>query len=224
MSRPLAVLRPEPGNGETARRIEALGLAAIRLPLFQVVPLAWEAPDPGSFDALLLSSANAPRHAGPQIHALKGLPIFAVGRATAAAARALGLDVFVTGTGDAEMLIAEARRHGVTRALHLGGREAMIAPGGIVARSIPVYASEPAAIDDGAVRTLRGTVVLVHSARAGARLAALADAAGMDRATTGLAAISAAAAQAAGTGWERVVIASRPEDAALIDAAARLTD
>ena len=65
MTRPIAVLRPEPGNAATADRIAALGLAAIRLPLFEVRALDWAPPDPAGFDALLLTSANAPRLAGP---------------------------------------------------------------------------------------------------------------------------------------------------------------
>jgi uroporphyrinogen-III synthase len=36
MTRSLAVLRPEPGNAATAARIEARGLTAIRLPLFEM--------------------------------------------------------------------------------------------------------------------------------------------------------------------------------------------
>ena len=40
MTRPLAVLRPEPGNAATTQAIEALGRRAIRLPLFRVMPLA----------------------------------------------------------------------------------------------------------------------------------------------------------------------------------------
>ena len=65
MSRPLAVLRPEPGNGATAARIEELGFRAIRLPLFAVRALAWTMPDAADHDALLLTSANAVRFGGP---------------------------------------------------------------------------------------------------------------------------------------------------------------
>ena len=43
--RRIAVLRPEPGNARTAAAVEAMGFAAIRLPLFAVVPLAWTVPD-----------------------------------------------------------------------------------------------------------------------------------------------------------------------------------
>ena len=79
MSRAVAVLRPEPGNAATATRVEAAGLAAIRLPLFAVRALDWTPPDPAAFDALILTSANTPRLAGPGIDSLASLPVFAVG-------------------------------------------------------------------------------------------------------------------------------------------------
>ena len=86
MSRPIVVLRPEPGNRVTAAAIEGRGLRAIRLPLFAVQPVAWQAPDPAGFDALLLTSANAVRHGGAGLARLLSLPVFAVGEATADAA------------------------------------------------------------------------------------------------------------------------------------------
>ena len=45
MSRPIAVLRPEPGNGATVAAIEAAGGMAIRLPLFAAAPVASDAGD-----------------------------------------------------------------------------------------------------------------------------------------------------------------------------------
>ena len=62
--RPVLVLRPEPGAGETAARARALGLEPIVAPLFAVRPIAWAAPDPAAYDAVMLTSANAARHGG----------------------------------------------------------------------------------------------------------------------------------------------------------------
>ena len=56
---------------------------------------------------------------------------------------------------------------------------------------------------------------------------ALADAAdrmGLNRASIQIAAISAAAARAAGTGWARIETAERPTDEALLALAERLCD
>lgn len=224
MRRPLAVLRPQPGNEATAARIEARGLSAIRLPLFDVGPLDWTAPDPASFDALILTSANGVRHGGPGLAAVHTLPVYAVGAATARAATAVGFDVKASGTSDAEALIEQAAAAGVRRALHLCGREARVAPGGIIAQSIAVYASETLTPLPADLARLPGAVALLHSPRAGAHLGTLIDGAGIDRATIAIAAISLAAAAAAGPGWHRIATAAAPNDAALIDGAARLAD
>jgi uroporphyrinogen-III synthase len=221
MSRPVAVLRPEPGNAATAARLEAFGLTAIRLPLFETHAIDWIAPNPERFDALVLTSANAPRLAGPALATFAHLPVYAVGQATAEAAHAAGLSVVEIGRGDARALIAKARDHDVRRALHLSGRERAVDPGGIIADAVAVYASDPIAAD---VSLLEGAVALLHSPRAARRLSALIDDGLILREHVTIAALSSAIAAAAGDGWRRVVVATTPSDAALIDCARDLTD
>lgn len=208
------MLRPEPGNAATAARIEAAGGRAIRLPLFAVRPLAWLPPDPAEHDALFLTSANAVRAAGPALAALSALPVHAVGRATAAAAQAAGLQVAAIGDGDGMTLAKRAVATGTSRALHLAGRDRSVdtLPG--TTRTIAVYASEATRLAPGALDTLHGAVALLHSPRAARRLAELID----ERADIPVAAISAATADAAGTGWGAVRIAARPDDDALVAA------
>lgn len=208
MIRRLAVLRPEPGNAETAARVQALGHVALRLPLFAVRPLDWTVPDSADFDSLLLSSANAVRHAGPGLAALNELPVHAVGRATAAAAEAAGLTVVATGATNIAALDPPGR------VLRLVGREHRPAT---AARTIAVYASEPLSPD---LSALAGATALLHSPRAAARISALVQ----DRETIAIAAISAAALVAAGPGWRGVAVAERPTDDALIAAALTLAD
>jgi len=224
MSRKLAVLRPEPGNAATAARIEAVRLVPIRLPLFRVVPIAWKVPDPEAHDALLITSANAIRHAGPGLDALKRLPVFAVGAASAGAARAAGLHVVVTGERDAAALIEEAEAQGVTRALHLGGRERSIVPGGPIAAAVAAYANEP--VDPGAeaIAALENNVVLLHSGRAAEHLTRLCARYHVDRRRIALAAISPPVLASAGRGWGIVAAARTPSDAGLIATAATLAD
>lgn len=224
MSRPIAVLRPQPGNAATAGRIEAAGAIAIRLPLFAVRPLAWDAPDPARFDALLLTSANAVRHGGDAVATLRTLPVVAVGAATARAAREAGLNVAATGDADAAALIAAAAESGHARLLHLCGRDHGVARGGAVRAVIPVYTSEALAIPAELLVRLSGSVALLHSERAARRIAALLDAAGVARTGVAVAAISPKVATAAGAGWHRVAIAERPSDTALIDAARAIAD
>ena len=218
MSRPLAVLRPEPGNAATARAIEALGRSAIRLPLFRIVPLAWDKPPADAHDALILTSANAVRQAGAALRAYAALPVHAVGAATAAAARAAGLRVVATGVADGQVLLDAAERAGVRRALLLTARERAVADHPVLGTIRAVYASE--AVEDVDVTPLHETVALVHSQRAARRLAMLA----VDRGTIAVAAIAPAVADVLGGGWRAVAVAARPDDAATIAAALPLSD
>lgn len=210
MSRSLAVLRPEPGNAATVARIIAEGLEAIPLPLFVVGPVAWDAPDAASYDALLVTSANAIRHGGVELERLQTLPVFAVGRATAAAARAAGFVVRDVGSGGVAAIVGRAQG---ARLLHLAGRDRVRSG----TNAVTVYASDAIVVDPA---PLLESVALIHSARAAARLAEIAP----DRSRIALAAISLAAAAAAGSGWSALAVAHRPTDAALIAAARSLTD
>ena len=117
----ILVLRPEPGAGETARRARERGLEAIAVPLFTVGPMSWELPDPAQFDALLLTSANAVRHGGEQLGNLRGLPVHAVGEATAAAARNAGFGIASSGDAGVDRLLGSIDQD--LRLLHLCGTE-----------------------------------------------------------------------------------------------------
>lgn len=214
----VAVLRPEPGNAATCARVAAHGLEVVALPMFAVAAIDWTPPDPRDHDALLLTSANTVRTAGEGLGRFAHLPVLAVGEATAAAARAAGLDVKMAGAGDAASLIAAISEEPFSHVLHLGGRETTVRIGTVVTRSIAVYASDPVPIDAATLRRLAGCVALLHSARAAARLGALLDNAAIDRSDLTIAAISAAVAEAAGIGWRSVAIATAPNDAALLDA------
>jgi len=214
VTRPIAVLRPEPGNGRTADRLAALGATVIRRPLFAIVPVAWTPPDSAHFDALVLTSANAVRHADIAATPLSRLPVWAVGSATAAAARAAGLRVVRTGEAGVAALTAD---RGETRLLHLAGRERMAVPG---VTAITVYAADPRPVTPADWAGLSGSVALLHSARAARALAA----GGVDRARIRLAALSPAILAAAGPGWGRSTTVAVPEEDALLAAAIALAD
>jgi uroporphyrinogen-III synthase len=215
------VLRPEPGAAATVKRAQALGLTATAVPLFTIIPLAWAAPDPAAHDALMLTSANALRHGGDALARYRHLPVYAVGEATAAAARAAGFADIRTGTGDAADLLDLMAAQGVRRPLHLAGREHRDA--GHAALTISrrlVYAADPVEALPAAGRDAlaAGAVALLHSARAAAVFQGFMKEHGAIR----IAAISPAVAEAAGSGWRAVAVASSPDDAALLKAAAEL--
>jgi uroporphyrinogen-III synthase len=224
MSRPLAVLRPEPGATATVERIAAAGHLPLRLPLFHVEQRPWAPVAAPDHDALVLTSANAVRHAGPQLASLATLSAWAVGDATARAAVAAGLNVVATGRDGAKTLLDAAWAAGVRRALWLGGKSLSLQGHPAVSRTVAVYASAPLAPQPEAVRRLAGSVALVHSPRAAQLLRHVLAAAGLSPAALRLAAISSAAAEAAGAGWDALAIASDPTDPALVTAAIRLAD
>lgn len=211
--RKLLLLRPEPGLSASARRARELGLEPILSPLFRIESVEWDVPDAANFDALLLTSANAVRQAGPGLGRLKQLPVQAVGEATAQAAREAGLKVETVGSKDILALLAMLPSD--LRLLHLAGEDHRDPRDARIERRI-VYRS--AAIADPQLPALDGLVVAIHSPRAGSRLAELAP----SREWTAIAAISDAAANACGSGWERVESAENPDDNSLLALAALL--
>ncbi|WP_116091535.1 uroporphyrinogen-III synthase [Sphingomonas crusticola] len=221
--RPVLVLRPEPGASATFARATAAGLQAIPAPIFTLKSVAWDAPAPREHDALMLTSANAVRHAGAALDLYRALPAYAVGEATAVAASAAGFADVRVGASDAAALIGLMARDGVARPLHLAGRDRKSGAAPFpIARRI-VYAADPVAALPGAARAAlgRGAVTLVHSPRAGRLFASLLAAAELSPLTVSIAAISADAASGS---WKEAAIAATPDDAALLAAALSLCD
>jgi uroporphyrinogen-III synthase len=219
VTRKILVLRPSPEA--TAAAARGLGLEPVSAPLFTIRSLAWQAPDPSGFDAILLTSANAARHGGPGLAPFLALPCQAVGEATAAAARAAGFSNVAAGNSDGAAALAALVAAGHRRIFHPCGRDHIALEG--VERRI-VYAAEAVTeLPEAAAEALEaGALALLHSSRAGALFAALVDQAGLDRGTLSIAAISPAAAAAAGHGWRRLAAAAAPSDSALLELAADL--
>ncbi|MEY4270326.1 MAG: hypothetical protein RLZZ58_1542 [Pseudomonadota bacterium] len=222
MAPPVLIIRPQPGADATAAAARRLGLVPLVMSLFTEISVAWGVPDPAHYDAMMLTSARAVRLAGPGLARLSALPVCAVGAATAAAARAAGLNVTIIGGGDAAALIDQAVRAGLRRLLWPCGRHrrALSPPPGMTIDPLPVYAATALAAPpdwDGQLAQL--PVVLLHSARAAAHFASLA---GDQRSALTLVAISAAAARAAGPGWRRLAVADRARDGAMLALAAKL--
>lgn len=223
---PVIVLRPEPGCAATVAAARAAGLDARGFALFAVAPVAWQAPSPESFDALLIGSANALRHGGPELGRYRGKPAYAVGETTAQAARAAGLDVAATGSGGLQTVLAGvAPAH--ARLLRLAGedRVTLSPPPGIALTERVVYASRPLAMPAPLAQLLRApALVLLHSAQAARHFAASCDAAGIARGQLALAAIGPRVLAAAGTGWNRIEAAAAPDDAALLALARQMCE
>ena len=196
-------------------------MQAVVAPLFDVRPIEWEAPDAASVDAVILTSANAPRQTGPQLQSFVRLPCYAVGEATAAAAKEAGFADVHVGPSDGAALMELLAEREVERALHLCGRDNHPINHHQVAviRRI-VYAAEPVeALPPNAAQALaEGALTLLHSPRAAALFATLVS----DKGRSAIAAISPAALAAAGTGWRLAASAPVPRDEALLELARKL--
>jgi uroporphyrinogen-III synthase len=224
MSRPLLVLRPEPGATRTVARARAIGLEASAYPLFAIAALAWEPPDPARFDAVLFTSANAARQGGPGLARYHALPAFAVGPATAAAVREAGWVSVAAGTDGVQSIARQIAALGHARVLHIAGEDVRtFDPGALSVRRVAVYTTEPTGDAASLIaKAMPGTILLLHSPRAAARLASLVPMGG--RGDLHVVAISPAALASAGTGWASALAAATPDDNALLALAAALCD
>jgi uroporphyrinogen-III synthase len=104
----LLVTRPEPDSLKLKGVLEQRGHEATVDPLLSVTFEGCEPADLEGAQALIATSRNALRafKANPALAQGKTLPLFAVGDATAAEARALGFATIVTGAGTSAELVA----------------------------------------------------------------------------------------------------------------------
>lgn len=218
----MLVLRPEPGSSRTLAKAAALGLCARACPLFRVEPLDWSPPPATDFDALLVTSAQAVSMGGCGVASYRQLPVYAVGAATAHALRMAGFRSVIVGKSDGAAIAARIAADGHRAVLHLGGADvAAFDPGPLSITRIALYAAiDGAGRAELAAAIAPGMTLLVHSPRAGARLATLVDEPA--RAALRLVAISPAALAACGPGWASARAAADPTDEAMLALAAML--
>lgn len=215
---PLVVIRPEPGCSATVEAARAAGLDPRGVPLFAVTSRSWQAPAPDAFDALLLGSANALRHAGPGLAAVRHLPAYVVGETTAAAARDAGLTIAGIGQGGLQAVL-DALDPVHRRLLRLAGEEriALKLPSGVTMTERFVYASTPQPMPADLAALLAGpALVALHSAEAAHHLTSECVRHGLRRARLRLCVLGPRIAAAAGDGWGEVAVAAEPTDRALL--------
>jgi uroporphyrinogen-III synthase len=215
---PLVVIRPEPGCAATVSAARDAGLDPQGFPLFAVTPRSWSAPPPDAHDAVLLGSANAIRHAGPGLAAVRHLPAYAVGDATADVARASGITVIGQGQGGLQSVLGQLDpTH--RRLLRLAGEEriALTPPAGVTMAERVVYASRAQPMPPELVKLLgEPALVALHSAEAAHHFAAECVRNGLRRARLRLCALGPRIAAAAGDGWGEVAVAADTSDRALL--------
>ena len=222
MGRSVFVLRPEPGLSATMDRGRALGLPMEAMPLSGAEPVGWTLPE-GAFDGILLGSANGLRLAGKQLEKLPGLPVYAVGAATAREAQERGFPVAQMGKGGLQKLVDALPSDRPLRLLRLAGEEhlPLHAPAHVHITTATTYRIVHHALAErDAARLGQGGIVLLHSGAVASHFAAECDRTGVDRSAIALAALAPRIAQSVSDGWQSVAVAADPDDAALLSLAA----
>jgi len=223
MSLKVAITRALPGAETTARRLRARGAVPVLAPLLTIAPRPFDA-DVADAQALAFTSAAGVRRFAEGSER-RDLPAFAVGAASAAAARAAGFTNVQSADGDVAALARLARAlldPARGPVLHISGAHVAgdlvgaLTEAGFSAERRVAYEAECVTATPEGLRT-PVDIVLFHSARAGeAYLQLGAPHAALMRAACLSAAVAAAAGAAA---WVSVVIAPHPNDDALVQAA-----
>jgi uroporphyrinogen-III synthase len=176
------ITRAQPAADATAERVRALGHDAVVAPLLAVRALHDVPVDLRGVAALAFTSANGVR-AFADVSGERALKVFAVGAATAQAARAAGFKSVLSADGDVEALAdGIAARRGELRGavLHPGAAEpagdlsGALEKHGVEARRLILYETAPVSLADADAEALgRSDAVLLHSPRAAQVLAKL---------------------------------------------------
>jgi uroporphyrinogen-III synthase len=144
----MLVTRPEPDASDTAARLAALDIEAVKLPLFTRKALHTSLPDANGFAALALTSANALRALADRgmVARYHNLPVLTVGDHTASEARAAGFtDVSSAGGHFADLVEHIAHRDIKGPILYPAGKQLAgdlaksLAPLGIMVVTARVY-------------------------------------------------------------------------------------
>ena len=142
----LLVTRPEPDNERTAAALRAQGHEVVLAPLLHIEAVADADLGAPPWAAILMTSANGARAlaAHPRRGELLALPVLAVGRSSADAARAAGFADVTSADGDADdlaRLAAERFAGARLPLLYLAGedRSGELAVPGLTVRTVVVY-------------------------------------------------------------------------------------
>ncbi len=231
MSRRVLLTRPEGLAAERSlRRLKALGWEGIHVPLTRIEAL----PDPGlasgaldleAAQALIFTSAEGLRRFAA-LSRFRGLPVHAVGAATAEAARAAGFSQVEEGGGDVRTLavhLAGRLRPGAGPALHFcaeapaGDLPGALAVSGLRVVRIPLYRTLPLArLPESILRAEGLSAALFHAPSAARAFAALRPESSALRGLVAAAISAAAAEPLEGLGFRAVLFAARPDEAHML--------
>lgn len=232
MTMRVLVTRPAQDATQLVARLADAGIESALEPLLTIEFLPSPRLDLSDVQALLVTSANGVR-AFAALVAERALPVFAVGDASAAAARALGFARVDSAAGDVAALAELVARH-ADRArgslLHVAGTEvtgdlggALSAAGFRYRREVLYRATASRSLSSSTVDLFRTNAlagVLLFSPRTAATFSGLARAAEIDAhlgAVRAFCLSPAVAAEAGSLAWRGIAVAARPDTDALIE-------
>ncbi|MBS0411781.1 MAG: uroporphyrinogen-III synthase [Proteobacteria bacterium] len=169
------VTRSAPGAEATAARLRALGFEPVVQPLLELRPIADARLDLTDVCAIAFTSANGVR-AFAERTPERGFKVFAVGAATAEAARKARFATVLSTDGDVSALaraMASRKRELAGVILHPGAAEPAgdlageLAAEGLSVRSVALYETAPAPLPEGFGASIPSfKAVLLHSPKA----------------------------------------------------------
>jgi len=233
----LIITRPQEDAEPLADELAALGVENLIAPLLSIKASGAETPDLTDVQALLLTSANGVR-AFAHLSKERKVPIYAVGHASASAAREAGFENIESAGGDVETLAALVCekldfRDGVV--MHIAGSMMAGDLAGTLGRSgfnyrrvqlyhaIKVTDLPPQCLI--AIKDAQVDGVVLYSPRTAQVFMDLLTKAGLNDCTGQLLAFclsEAVAAKIVANDWARVVIAETPDQVALINSVREL--
>lgn len=224
--------RPRADNEALAAELAAMGVQCTSAPLLDIIFEDGPEIDTNGVQALLFTSANGVRAFAKRSN-VRDLKTLAVGDATAREARALGFADVESASGDVlalTLLAADQLETSGGPLLHAAGSRVagdlkgkLEASGFKYRRDVLYSAQIPQTLPQNAVDAIvAGEVdgVLLYSPRTAATFAKLALDAGLAEMLGGLSAYClspAVAGKVEALGWAAVVVAEKPEQAALLD-------
>ena len=226
------VTRPREESESLASALAARGIGTVIEPMLQILYPVATALDLATVQAILCTSANGVR-ALARVTGERRLPLFAVGEATAARARAEGFTAVESAGGavvDLVRLVTERLRPQDGRLLHAAGDVvagdlvgALRTRGFVIERSVLYEARPVEGLSESAVCALRSgniALALFFSPRTAAIFVRLANIAGVGpycRTVTALAISADTDTVLAGLPWRNRLVSERPDQPALLD-------
>jgi uroporphyrinogen-III synthase len=224
------VTRAAPEAEATAQRLRELGHSPLVAPLLEIRPAEGPPPDLVGVAALAFTSRNGVRAFGALCRE-RSLPAFAVGAATARAARDVGFRTVLSAEGDSTALAALIAAH----AASIDGEVLYAAPEapaadlvgeltsrGLKARAHAVYRSAPAGMPEAALAALQAEpleldAVLIHSPEGARQMAEIPLLARAARALSAYCISPRAAEPLAGLDFRSIMTAPFPNEASLLN-------